>query len=62
MAKLTWKKLKKAGVASIFIPGILLAWYVKTGRLDNFDEYYKAKMVFPDSGLVEAVEDRDAFD
>ena len=60
--RLTWKKLKKAGVAAIFIPGILLSWYVKTGRLDNFDEYYKAKIIFPDSGLVETVEDGDTFD
>jgi len=60
--RLTWKKLKKAGVATIFIPGILLSWYIKTGRLNNFDEYYKAKMVFPDSGLVETIEDGDTFD
>jgi len=60
--RLTWKKLKKAGVATIFIPGLILGWYVKTGRLDNFDEYYKAKIVFPDSGLVETVEDGDTFD
>jgi len=33
--RLSWKKLKKAGVATMFIPGILLAWYVKTGRLDK---------------------------
>ena len=62
MAKLTWNKLRKAGVATVLIPGILLAWYVKTGRLDNFDEYYKAKMIFPKSGLVETVEDGDTFD
>jgi len=62
VTRLTWKKLKKAGVATIFIPGILLAWYVKTGKLNNFDDYYKAKMVFPDSGLVETVEDGDTFD
>ncbi len=62
MRRLTWKKLKRAGVAGVFIPGILLTWYVKTGKLDNFDEYYKAKMVFPDSGLVEMVEDGDTFD
>ena len=62
MARLTWKKLRKAGVAGMFIPGILLAWYVKTGRLDNFDEYYKAKIIFPDSGIVERIEDGDTFD
>lgn len=60
--RLTWKSLRKAGVAAVFIPGILLAWYVKTGRLDNFDEYYKAKVIFPKSGLVETVEDGDTFD
>ncbi len=60
--RLTWKKLRKAGVATVFIPGILLAWYVKTGKLNNFDKYYKAKMVFPDSGLIETVENGDTFD
>lgn len=62
MRRLTWKKLKKAGIAGVLIPGILLAWYVKTGRIDNFDDYYKAKVIFPHSGLVEAVKDGDTFD
>jgi len=61
--KLTSQKLKKLGVPSVLIAGLLaasaLGW--KTGAFDKIKNYYELKALFPASGYVSQVEDGDTF-
>jgi len=60
--RLTWNSLKRAGVATVLIPGILMAYYITSGKIDNFNQYYKAGKIFPKHGVVESIKDGDTFD
>lgn len=60
--KLRWKDLKKKGIPRVFWPGIMLLTILGAGKIENLDEYYKSKILFPKTGVVEMVEDGDTFD
>ena len=60
--KPSWKNLRKAKVPLIFIPGIIVAWYVWSGGVADFSNWYKIKTVFPKSTVVEEIVDGDTFD
>jgi len=62
MPKLRWKDLKKKGIPRLFWPGLMLAWLVGVGKIEGLDQYYKSKIIFPKTGVVEMVEDGDTLE
>ena len=46
----------------MFWPGVMLAWLIGVGKMEGLDQYYKSKIIFPTSGVVEMVEDGDTFE
>jgi len=59
--RLTRKDLLKKGVPLLLIPGILWVSIFGLDVLDKTKNYYRSKVIFPSSGVVETIEDGDTF-
>lgn len=62
--KITTKYLKKLGVNSVLIPGLVAAGIlgiIKPDVFKNIKNYYELKALFPKSGIVTEVQDGDTF-
>lgn len=61
--KLNVKSLLRKSVPAVLIPGLLVATVLgwKIGALSKVQDYYKLKLVFPSSGIVQTIEDGDTF-
>lgn len=58
---MTSKQLAKKGVPWLLIPGILWVSIFGLDTLEKTKNYYQSKVIFPQSGVVEKVEDGDTF-
>lgn len=59
---LTAKELAKKGYPRLLIPGIILTMMVGVSGIAKGVDYYKNKMIFPNTGIVLNVEDGDTFE
>ena len=56
-----YKDWLKRGVPAVLIPGLIFASMYGVKNIDKIKDYYSDKKVFPQTGIMEEVEDGDTF-